>query len=138
MYVGLDLALRLAMAPARRLFNLQYGAQPYKLDWERLEMRGDSNDFVVVGGGLQGTDASAKAVELDTSDFFQIDLGSGNDTLYVTDASQSITLDLSAIIYYVVADRPETNSPSMFLAMRCTMDMRAIQCPCMSKVSLER
>ena len=107
MYVGLDAGFAMfgngASSPLVQFANI--GAQPYKLDWERLEMRGDSNDFVVVGRGLQGTDASAKAVELDTSDFFQIDLGSGNDTLYVTDASQSITLDLSATgEHYVVAD----------------------------------
>ena len=61
------------------------------IDWERLEMRGDSDDFVVVGGGLQDRDDSSAAVKLDTTNFFQIDLGSGDDKLYVTDNSQSIT-----------------------------------------------
>ena len=67
----------------------------YALTWERLEMMGDSNDFVIVGRGLQQVDSSAAAKALNTADFFQIDLGSGDDELYVTDSSQSILLDLS-------------------------------------------
>ena len=97
MYVGLDSGFAMfgngANSPLVQFADI--GATPYSLTWERLEMRGDSNDFVVVGGGLQGTDMSSAAKALDTSSFFQIDLGSGDDTLYVTDASQSITLDLS-------------------------------------------
>ena len=97
MYVGLDSGFAMfgngANSPLVQFADI--GASPYELTWERLEMRGDSNDFVVVGGGLQGTDLSTAAKALDTSNFFQIDLGSGNDTLHVTDAKQSITLDLS-------------------------------------------
>ena len=105
MYVGLNSGFAMfAMALTRHLFSSDIGATPYNLTWERLEMRGDSNDFVVVGGNLQGTDMSSAAKALDTSNFFQIDLGSGNDTLYVTDASQSITLDLSKINHTVTAD----------------------------------
>ena len=73
----------------------EIGGASYSLTWERLEMMGDSNDFVVVGSGLQQVDSSAAARKLDTTDFFEIDLGSGDDELYVTDASQSILLDLS-------------------------------------------
>ena len=57
MYVGLDAGFAMfgngASSPLVQFANI--GSQPYELDWERLEMRGDSNDFVVVGGGLQGT-----------------------------------------------------------------------------------
>ncbi|MDC2981683.1 hypothetical protein OA007_03170, partial [SAR116 cluster bacterium] len=97
MYVGLDAGFAMfgngANSPLVQFANI--GAQPYELTWERLEMRGDSNDFVVVGGGLQGADSSTAARKLDTTDFFEIDLGSGTDQLYVTDSTQSITLDLS-------------------------------------------
>lgn len=98
MYVGLDAGFAMfgGGVGSPMVQFAEIGASPYSLDWERLEMRGDSDDFVVVGGGLQGTDMSAAARALDTTNFFQIDLGSGADKLYVTDNSQSITLDLSA------------------------------------------
>ena len=41
------------------------GSATYSLTWERLEMMGDSNDFVVVGSGLQDRDDSAAARKLD-------------------------------------------------------------------------
>ena len=98
MYVGLDAGFAMfggnVGSPIVQFADV--GTGTYTLDWERLEMRGDSDDFVVVGGGLQGQDDTLAARALDTTNFFQIDLGSGADKLYVTDNSQSITLDLSA------------------------------------------
>ena len=58
MYVGLDAGFALfggnVGSPMVQFADI--GTGTYSLDWERLEMRGDSDDFVVVGGGLQGTD----------------------------------------------------------------------------------
>ena len=56
MYVGLDAGFAMfggnVGSPMVQFADV--GTGTYTLDWERLEMRGDSDDFVVVGGGLQG------------------------------------------------------------------------------------
>ena len=71
----------------------------YDLDWERLETEGGSNDFVIVGGGLndESTNTSVARGGKGIADgYFELDLGSGDDTVMVTDSSSLIALDLSA------------------------------------------
>lgn len=70
----------------------------YNVDWERLEVRGDSNDTVVVGGGL-GAETNSKLSLMSGSDTlagaFEIDLGSGDDLVQITDKDNFLDLDMS-------------------------------------------
>ncbi len=71
----------------------------YDLDWERLETEGSSNDYVIVGGGLNDestNDSVARGGDGIADGYFELDLGSGQDTVMVTDSSSLIALDLSA------------------------------------------
>lgn len=65
----------------------------YAVDWERLEVRGDSDDTVVVGGGLKAETDTKLA--LDPLDTFQIDLGSGDDLIQLTNKDNFLHLDMS-------------------------------------------
>ena len=61
-------------------------------------MVGDSNDFVVVGGGLEA-EADNPSLALGDDEliegFFELDLGRGSDRVYVNDTSSAVLVDLS-------------------------------------------
>jgi len=76
----------------------EVGGAAYDLDWERLELVGESNDTVIVGGGIglasdnTGLTSTGDAI---VDGFFEMSLGMGEDQVYVNDTSTGITLDLS-------------------------------------------
>ena len=101
MYVGLDSGIAMygdgVASPLLRFAETGKDVS-YDMTWERLELVGDSNDVVVVGGGLE---LEADNASLDVGDhetiegFFELDLGRGSDRVYVNDTSSAVLVDLS-------------------------------------------
>ena len=65
------------------------GGDSYALDWERLDLVGESNDTVIVGGGI-GSALTTRA-NIDwrciVDGFFELALGGGEDVVFVNDTS---------------------------------------------------
>ena len=109
--VALDLGMAYMHGTASPIIQFAERGAGYEVDWERLEIRGDSNDTVTVNLGLntedaakfgagvtgeaQNTDASVDA-NGNLTGYFQMELGSGDDRVEIYESDNLIELDLSS------------------------------------------
>ena len=96
------------------------GKGSYSLDWERLELSGESNDTVVVGAGIgmaDSNEALASSTGAIVDGFFELSLGAGEDQVFVNDVDTAITLDLSGSSYSYVGVVGEDSDSTDALSM---------------------
>ena len=109
--VALDLGMAYMHGTFTPIIKFAEHKAGYEVDWERLEIRGDSDDTVTVNLGLNTEDAAkfgagvtGEAQNIDASvdangnlvGYFQMELGSGDDRVEIYESDNLIELDLSS------------------------------------------